>query len=507
MQPSEMPANTCKYDQYDLNTLEPLNSHTYVRLDELGWTEAEFRGKTVLDIGANSGLLTLHSLRLGASTVHACEIQAPLAAFVEQVAEQHQLSVTVSKTPFIQLTREEHAADVVLFMEVLHWVVSKGMPLREAITRLAQLTQELLYLEFPWSVEEPSIRLKTSLTEETYSTDAVLDELTKYFTDVRVVRFMHYLGYGAASKRILVRAQGKRPEADLLAALSDTYSLDRSLARTNESYLLTSPRGQLVGKVLGIESRLSTIPADVRMAIFSALQEADCTTIVGPELIGDDFLLTAPDGRNFMLLPFITPPRTTAQPSGLSVHELIAVFANVRSDFRKTRAPIREMLAANLGINVDGVRKPTAAWRRYAKTRLPVAWLDELLSYAVEPGLLDSLNHRDLQTGNMIFDSDRAVRVVDMDNIGVGTIYSDGLLGLMWRGGSASDLADLCGLIGTDESRVVEVGDLVVAMANGLEWYASISKMPSGSSLKRTTDRFVEGVHSAMEFHSGHAWN
>jgi hypothetical protein len=54
----ELPGNTCVYEHYDLKTLEPLNNETFIRLQEQGWKTQDFSGRTVLDIGCNSGLLT-----------------------------------------------------------------------------------------------------------------------------------------------------------------------------------------------------------------------------------------------------------------------------------------------------------------------------------------------------------------------------------------------------------------------------------------------------------------
>ena len=248
----ELPENTCAYERYNPRTLEPVNDETYVRLQELGWSKADFAGRSVLDIGCNSGLLTMYALRLGAAKVHACDVQPALIEFVAAVAKARSLPVTVSGTSFKDLSPKETKADIVLFMEVLHWAVSQGLRLRDVVTRLAALTGELLYIEFPWSVEEPSIQKQTKLTAETYSADAVLDELTRYFADVRVVRFMRYFGFTSASKRVLIKASGKRPEAEILSQLPEVYSLDFGLSRgRNQSYSAHQcerpPRRQDVG--------------------------------------------------------------------------------------------------------------------------------------------------------------------------------------------------------------------------------------------------------------------
>ena len=40
---------------------------------------------------------------------------------------------------------------------------------------------------------------------ETYSVDAVLDELMRDFTNVRIVKFLRYMGFESHSKRVLIR--------------------------------------------------------------------------------------------------------------------------------------------------------------------------------------------------------------------------------------------------------------------------------------------------------------
>src|SRR6476659_3467527 len=91
----QLPENTCAYERYDPNTLEPENRETYVRLQELGWSGADFTGRTVLDIGCNSCLLTIHALRLRATSIHACDVQPPLVDFVSSVVKARRLPVTV----------------------------------------------------------------------------------------------------------------------------------------------------------------------------------------------------------------------------------------------------------------------------------------------------------------------------------------------------------------------------------------------------------------------------
>jgi len=500
-----MPANTCSYDHYDIETLEPLNSDTYVRLQELGWVREEFSGKSVLDIGANSGLLTMHSLRLGAASVHACEVQPDLAEFIREVSERKALPVDVSIMPFHKLEPAQHEADVVLFMEVLHWAVSQGLTMADAILRLARLTRETLYLEFPWSVSEPSIVAQTSLTEESYSAHAALDELSKYFEDVHVVRFMHYFGWNSDSKRVLVRARGRRAEAELVAALEDTYSLNRPLSLgRNESYLLTSPRGTQVGKLLSPASGLSLLPPKIRRKTFDSFRDARVSTIVAPERIGDDYVSTLPDGRHFMLFPFVGSPVAGATRAlRLSTESLSDLFVAVRSDFRSVgdRA-VRNLKREGLVVEVKGLLASDAAWLDGAERYLPVSAVKEILSaHKSDDDILDALCHGDLQIGNIVADVDGGLRVVDLDTMRVGSVYSDGLLGLIWRAASTADLERFCEILAREESRPPKRGDVAIAIACGVAWFAAIRPFDDAEIVVGQIERFASGLESAIRLY------
>lgn len=199
----ELSQYACAYARYDPETLEPTNEETRIRLAELGWTEADFRGRSVLDIGFNSGLLTIEACRLGARRVVACESGADHVAAFAPVVAAHRLPVEVRHRAFGDIDPDADGADVVLAMEVLHWIVAQGMRLEEALERLVALTRETLFVEFPWSVDEPSIRVHTRLGERDYSADRILDLLTQRFRRVCIVRFLGYFGPSPEPARVL----------------------------------------------------------------------------------------------------------------------------------------------------------------------------------------------------------------------------------------------------------------------------------------------------------------
>jgi SAM-dependent methyltransferase len=502
-----LPQSTCAYDRYDPITLQPLNDETYVRLQELGWCASDFSGQSVLDIGCNSGLLTMHSLRLGASKVNACDVQQPFVDFVASVVQAKQLPVTVNRLAFDKLTPAENGGDIVLFMEVLHWAVSQGMELRDVVRRLAQLTGKILYIEFPWSVAEPSIQKQTKLTAETYSADAVLDELTRYFKSVRVVRFMRYFGFDSRSQRVLLEAREKRPEASILEQLPEAYSLDVALSRgRNESYLLTSPGGALVAKLLAPENRLARLPETLCNRLFDELNEGRPKTIVAPEKRKDSYLLAAAEGRSWMLFPFVGPLPSAgkARTFPIDFDRLLELFINVRRDLRGVSPALLTSLREQAFFTPwRAVISTDAMWAAAEGALQPIkeAALD-LLAEATGSSdeNLDALCHGDLQTGNFVFDRSNQAMVIDLDNLGLGTIYSDGLLGFIWRGAAEETLAKFCEQLQKEEKRAVARFDVAFAVANGLAWYSTVRAANPAALKSDQVERLHKGLEAALDF-------
>ncbi len=301
-----IPINSCSYEQFDPETFTPLNDTTKIRLFELGWSKEQFQDKSVLDIGCNTGMLSIHAISLGAKSVHACDVQRPFVDFLSEIAEKKVLPITVSQTNVLELTVEHHRSDIVLFMEVLHWAVSQGSSVEDIIKKLALLTNETLYIEFPWSVEEPSISKQTKLTSKDYSPDLIINELCKYFIDVTICKFMSYFPSKSGSKRVLIQAKQKRRISELLSQLPQVTSLDVSLSKgSNESYLLKGPSGQLVAKIISANSLFKKIIPGLRDELFSRLNSNSCQTLVLPLKIGAHYFFKAFQSNTFMLFPYI----------------------------------------------------------------------------------------------------------------------------------------------------------------------------------------------------------
>lgn len=230
--PTKVPENSCAYEEYDPMTLKPVNNSTFTRLMELGWTKEEFGGKSVLDIGGNSGILSLHAHNLGAQGVRYVDVQVPLVEFFQSVVNEHQLPIEIQRKGFLDLDPETDARDIVLCMEVLHWLIDQGGNVPDSLQKLTKLTNDTLYLETPWDVKEPSIALKGVVQHEHYNIEMIIRELQSHFETVEMVRFMSYFGTMEDSKRILIRATGKRSDSNHAGATLSQIDQEYSLAPT-----------------------------------------------------------------------------------------------------------------------------------------------------------------------------------------------------------------------------------------------------------------------------------
>jgi trans-aconitate methyltransferase len=202
----------CSYQEFDVQTLEPLNRQTALRIEDLAPVWESVRGRTVLDVGCNVGLATMLSCRAGATSVLSVDVDPPALSRVRWLATRHGLPVTTKLARLNQLTPATDGAQVVLALEVLHWIVQQGTPLAEAVAQLAALASETLIVETPWSITEPSIASQTHLTADDYSMDALLEALLESFASVEVVRFCRYVGAGTLSQRVLLACRTKRDQ-------------------------------------------------------------------------------------------------------------------------------------------------------------------------------------------------------------------------------------------------------------------------------------------------------
>jgi SAM-dependent methyltransferase len=502
----EFPKNACAYEVYDPVTLVPGNESTFVRLMELGWTETEFRGRRVLDIGANTGILSIRAHQLGASSVQAVDVQAPLVEFFARVAARHKLPVTVERRGFAQLDAAKDAADIVLFMEVLHWIVDQGGNVPDTIAKLASLTHDTLYLETPWDIGEPSIASKGIISEERYNIELILRELSRHFTDVKVVRFMTYFGRMAGSKRVLLRASGRRGASLPVSEAGELNLLDVALIRgANAIELVTTPKGPMVLKRIHPDCTLGRLDASAIETLCAYLAGLKMPTVVPPARIGRTFRHRAEDGGLYMLFPFVgvlgdffprrRAPKAVASPLDVAVR--------LRQDLRG----VPETLVAA----VRRAQRPTPVGDPGGLPPLVLAALAEAgvldackraceKAGTADPGREDCLIHNDMQTGNMVLNAAGEAHVVDIDIMHTGTAYQDVIACGIYSGAAPEQLAAAVFQLAQLETRAAEAFDFDISIACTVSWLKAISSSASGIP-DRQLEKYVTGLKAAITLH------
>ena len=485
-----LPPDACAYGRYDAETLEPLNESTALRIAELGWSAADFQGRSVLDIGMNTGLLSIQACRLGASEVHSTDVSQTGVDFFSRVVAEKKLSVTVERRAFSDLGDDDRA-DVVLFMEVIHWTTSQGIPIPDAIRRLVNLTRETLYFEFPWSVDEPSIKVQTSLTHETYNADMILDHLTRYFADVRVVSFMHYFGHSSPSRRALLRASKRRPQAELLTQLPDSSALDCATWGRNGIAIASTTNGLRALKAVPAEKCLNALPDVLFDALMESLSHA---SVVVPALkLPDGYSVRSQSGTRLMAFPWVQSGRRIELAYWpLSAADAVRVAVGLRGDLAAA-----DPLAPRLREHGFSVTVLSAAAKMPANMALAGLSASGVGAHTLTETDLDCVSHLDLQAANVVRGAKGEMRVVDLDNLGLATAYTDGLLGIVWAGGGAGDIAALETALAPTAKRGLETRDILAALAIAFQWHAT-ARAISASITERARAQFTAGVEALI---------
>ena len=498
-----VPDSACAYEDYDPGTLVPRNRSTYLRLLELGWKEETFLGKDVLDIGCNSGILSIEAHRLGAASVRSVDVQRPLVDFFGDVVARHKLPIDVSMASLDQLDAKSDGADVVLFMEVLHWVVDQGGSVSNAIAKLASLTRETLFLETPWDINEPSIAARNRLTVKEYDVAAILRELQRHFEHVQVQRFMTYFGYMRDSQRVLIKASGRRAASDVLARLGDAQPLDVSLALgPNSVGLLSSPRGPIVLKTLPTKSILARVDKTTLTGFVEHLGAAKNSVIVPPERIGDSYVVEGEDGRWHMLFAFVGdlgdhfPERRSHtavdDPVGVAVATTKALAGMPDAIVKEFRDQSKRISIYDLDVLSDDILGALEREGIVASVRQSI---DRATDYDAE--WEDAIVHYDLQTGNMITDPDGRDRVIDIDLIRTGTAYSDLLCAAIYCGADATRLDDAIEELQAFGIRTPNAFDFDFSIATVIGWAQAISRQDYVLNDRQLT-RFITGLKNAI---------
>lgn len=476
-----IPDNSCAYEEYDPSTLTPVNQSTCVRLQELNWTADVFKDKSVLDIGCNSGILSLYANKLGAKSVKAVDVQTPFVEFFSSVVKEHKLPITVECTGFNDLKSDTHAADVVLFMEVLHWIVDQKGTIEDAIYKVASLTGETLYLETPWDASEPSIAKRGHIHSEQYNIELIIKELQRYFETVETVRFMSYFGEMENSKRLLIKATGKRPDFESMRVLKDVNPLNISLGRGGNSIqLMTSPQGPVVVKKLPPESMLPLLEREHANQFFDLLKNADGPLLPALDVEGD-YIFKNSAGEHLMISPFV---------GDLSNHLLAHTFhAPVKNPLRLA-VECRRTFSQIPGNIVNAIKEKSAPVGLRTRDDLGIFFnhlldsqglsdfIDAVFEASEQPNrdIEDSIIHNDLQLGNMITDRNNKDWVIDLDILRSGSAYSDFICCAIYNNTPKDIVIELYDQMVEINGRSIQHEDMYFALRFILKWICILNE-------------------------------
>lgn len=474
----QLPETTCVYGRYDTSLLTPDTPETECRLRELGWTRDIFFDRTVLDIGCNSGILSIFALQLGARHVKAVDpTDASVQVFSKVLQHHEDLNVTLEQSDLSKLDPRENVADIVLFMEVMHWAVDQGMTIPQVIERLWMMTGQILFIEFPWSVNEPSIQAQTKLTEETYSASLILEELGKAFAHVEIVSFMHYFGLLGNAKRVLVRATGPRPEYGIVTKFPNTFSAF-TLGERSSNYIapMLSPTGMRMFKRFSPHSALQRLSLEAANALIGAIVAANPKYLVLPTPTQGSYVIEQ-DGIRAAVFPLIPRHRINmAEFDAVSDADLIAATINLRRDLRNVKLPESlgrdESLCRNDQNDAKGFDLSVITGRNDPHSTLQQMFKRGLETYDAEA---TEICHCDLQEGNVIIAINGTVHIVDLDGLAFGTAFTDGICAMIWAGALPDSFESTVTALEADEGRKVTLSDCGIALIILMHWLQAIA--------------------------------
>jgi 2-polyprenyl-3-methyl-5-hydroxy-6-metoxy-1,4-benzoquinol methylase len=490
----------CAYEQYDQDSLKPTTPQTEYRLRQLGWTRDEFEGRTVLDVGCNLGALSVLAAQLGASSIVSIDPNREFVDDFTKVVTKHpHLNVHVSCRTLSDLDPNVDAADIVLFMEVLHWAVAQGASIPSIVRNLWELTREVLFIEFPWSIDEPSIRSQTQLTQDIYSADFVFEELDRAFHDVKVVAFMKYFGLTGPAKRVLVRASRPRPEYILYERMPQMCSIGRLGERSSNYFMpLLTTKGMKLFKQVSRHSCLSQLPLDLANSFLRDIVATNPTCLVVPEELDGQYVMERA-GARYMLLPYVQRRRISFTAfSPVPLDHVLESIVQLRRDLRPLSGQSRPELV-ELAIRQRQHALPVPP---VLKTFLADGgWLKQLdalleLGSAAFPQAQE-ICHGDLQIGNIVIDVDGKSRVVDLDTLTFGTRFTDALCALAWAGASEDNFKMIIDTLEQEEGIACTDEDFGIALLTLVQWFKAIEKQVV-EDVSRTTAVAKRGLISLL---------
>jgi hypothetical protein len=236
--------------------------------------------------------------------------------------------------------------------------------------------------------------------------------------------------------------------------------------------------------------------------LIEAVDRPDCLLVL-PERIESTYRMKAADGSFYMIFPFVGKlsnyfPSFTAPAAISNPLEVATDFALVMQDMPP-------------GI-VDAMRSKCPSVSARAIYSLEDRWSQKLVEAGVMTLCLESSRqlegydrrlentviHSDLQLGNMITDSHGRPRVVDMDLMRTGTLYSDLITCAIYNGAEPDQVRNAIAKIRNSHCRSPDKFDVAFSVCLVVVWFRTITSMYRNEYLD-IISTFIDGLKTIRE--------
>jgi len=194
-----------RYQQYDTQTLLPINDETEIRKRELETFMYEVQNKSVLDIGCSNGFASVLASQNGAKSIISVDVEEAALEYLDEIIEMHSLPIDTKRIAFLDLNATFFQSEVVFCFEVIHWLYHQGLNTKAILNKLNEITLSELFIETPWSTKDPSIVKYAGTSMDSYSLKEILEGLRKLNFSVEILYFPSY--FQAPNERVMLKAK------------------------------------------------------------------------------------------------------------------------------------------------------------------------------------------------------------------------------------------------------------------------------------------------------------
>ncbi|MFZ9675609.1 MAG: phosphotransferase [Ilumatobacteraceae bacterium] len=420
------------YECFSVDPLSPLNDQTRRRIDQLNSDLRFVEGKTVLDIGCHAGLASVMSLNFGARSVLATDISSDFLDQLGAWATTNRLPLSVENVAFSDLG-PSHSSDVVLLLEVYHWLAKQGWSVEDVAAKLDSITRESILIESPWDETDPSVATPGDHNSKKYRLYELLARLQYLGFDIEFLGMTNYFPPQFNRVRIMCtrnREKGCPPQ------------YRRSWIKAVAPVLTLPDKGFRLLSAISEESH--TGAWDIRLPDESDYLES-------PRYFSRNLV----SGRNLAEVLSVTG-HTYLKAAWESVEATTLNLWSIARKIQKSDAPEFRAIwdVSRTLFEADELLHCAECDRRTRK----------ILSDS-RTSLNDSLMHGDLHAGNLLLVDDGFV-TIDFENIHIGPAFADAFLFSLITRGAAADLPSALKRISKSIGRApIEGDDLRHALA------------------------------------------